>query len=112
MSDRRALLLDEVRKFHQDAQPNQPFIPGVTEIWPSGAVLDDDDRVALVEAALDMRIAAGPAAPQVRVASSPANCTVRKAHLTNSGSSANLLALAALTSPTCWRTGGCAPATR
>lgn len=97
MSDRRALLLDEVRKFHQDAQPNQPFIPGVTEIWPSGALLDAEDRVALVEAALDMRIAAGPLARRFE-SEFARKLHRRKAHLTNSGSSANLLAVGALTS--------------
>lgn len=97
MSDRRALLLDEVRKFHQDVQPNQPFIPGVTEIWPSGALLDAEDRVALVEAALDMRIAAGPLARKFE-SEFARKLRRRKAHLTNSGSSANLLAVSALTS--------------
>ncbi len=58
MSDHRALVLDEVRKYHQEQQ-RDGFVPGVTEIWPSGAVLDAEDRVALVEAALEMRIAAG-----------------------------------------------------
>jgi len=62
MSDQKALVLDEVRKFHQNTQQHRPFVPGVTEIWPSGATLDEQDRVALVEAALDMRIAAGGSA--------------------------------------------------
>ncbi|MEU4380451.1 MULTISPECIES: lipopolysaccharide biosynthesis protein RfbH [Actinomycetes] len=97
MSDRKALLLDEVRKYHQDVQPDRAFEPGVTEIWPSGAMLDADDRVALVEAALDMRIAAGGYA---RTFESRFARTLgrRKAHLVNSGSSANLLAVTALTS--------------
>lgn len=97
MSDRRALLLDEVRKYHQDIQPDRPFVPGVTEIWPSGALLDADDRVALVEAALDMRIAAGPSARRFE-SNFARKLRRRKAHLTNSGSSANLLAVSALTS--------------
>ncbi|MCL7459618.1 lipopolysaccharide biosynthesis protein RfbH [Micromonospora echinofusca] len=97
MSDRKALLLDEVRKYHQDVQPDRAFEPGVTEIWPSGAMLDADDRVALVEAALDMRIAAGSYARtfESRFARKLGR---RKAHLVNSGSSANLLAVTALTS--------------
>lgn len=98
MSDRKALLLDEVRKYHQDIQADAGFVPGVTEIWPSGAVLDADDRVALVEAALDMRIAAGRSAQRFESAFAR-RFNHRKAHLTNSGSSANLLAVSALTSP-------------
>jgi CDP-6-deoxy-D-xylo-4-hexulose-3-dehydrase len=70
----------------------------VTEIWPSGAVLDEDDRVALVEAALDLRIAAGDTARKFESAFAR-RLRRRKAHLTNSGSSANLLAVSALTSP-------------
>ncbi|WP_089107669.1 lipopolysaccharide biosynthesis protein RfbH [Streptomyces hyaluromycini] len=98
MSDRKALVLDEVRKYHADQQSDTGFIPGVTEIWPSGAVLDADDRAALVEAALDLRIAAGQRSRKFesRFAKLLGR---RKAHLTNSGSSANLLALTALTSP-------------
>ena len=71
MSDRKDLVLDSVRKFHREASPAQEFVPGATPIWPSGAVLDEDDRVALVEAALDMRIAAGASARSVRVGLRP-----------------------------------------
>jgi CDP-6-deoxy-D-xylo-4-hexulose-3-dehydrase len=93
----KALILDQVRKYHEDVTDNRPFEPGVTEIWPSGATLNADDRVALVEAALDLRIAAGAASRtfESRFAKVLGR---RKAHLTNSGSSANLLALTALTS--------------
>jgi CDP-6-deoxy-D-xylo-4-hexulose-3-dehydrase len=97
ISDTRTLILEGVRKYHQEAQSG-PFVPGESEIWASGAVLDEDDRLALVSAALDMRIAAG--ALSRRFESSLARTVgVRKAHLTNSGSSANLLAVSALTSP-------------
>ncbi|MFM9593811.1 lipopolysaccharide biosynthesis protein RfbH [Streptomyces scabiei] len=95
--DRKALLLDEVRKYHHEVQPDRPFVPGVTEIWPSGAVLDENDRAALVEAALDMRIAAGISSRRFESAFAR-RMKRRKAHLTNSGSSANLLAVSALTS--------------
>ncbi|MFE5619857.1 lipopolysaccharide biosynthesis protein RfbH [Streptomyces sp. NPDC056524] len=97
MSDHKALVLDEVRKYHLDQQNTDGFVPGVTEIWPSGAVLDADDRVALVEAALDLRIAAGPSSRRFESAFAR-RLRRRKAHLTNSGSSANLLALSAYTS--------------
>lgn len=97
MSEYKALILDEVRKHHQEVQPDGRFVPGVTEIWPSGAVLDEEDRVALVEAALSMRIAAGPSSRKFESAFAR-RCKRRKAHLTNSGSSANLLAVTALTS--------------
>ncbi|MCR8577392.1 lipopolysaccharide biosynthesis protein RfbH [Streptomyces sp. Isolate_219] len=98
MSERPAHILDEVRKYHRDIRSTEEFVPGVTEIWPSGAVLDEEDRVALVEAALDMRIAAGKSSRRFESAFAR-RMQRRKAHLTNSGSSANLLALTALTSP-------------
>ncbi|MEU9092911.1 lipopolysaccharide biosynthesis protein RfbH [Streptomyces sp. NPDC087901] len=98
MSDHRALVLDEVRKYHQEREEGvSGFVPGVTEIWPSGAVLDEEDRVALVEAALEMRIAAGRSSRKFESAFAR-KLKRRKAHLTNSGSSANLLAVSALTS--------------
>ncbi|NLU68538.1 lipopolysaccharide biosynthesis protein RfbH [Streptomyces sp. HNM0574] len=96
-TDHKALVLDETRKYHLEQQSGGGFVPGVTEIWPSGAVLDADDRAALVEAALEMTIAAGSRSQ--RFESRFAKLLKRrKAHLTNSGSSANLLALTALTS--------------
>lgn len=98
MNQHKALILDEVRKYHQDAVEGREFVPGVTEIWPSGAVLDEEDRVALVEAALEMRIAAGRSSRRFE-SQFARRLKRRKAHLTNSGSSANLLALTALTSP-------------
>ncbi|MFE6270206.1 lipopolysaccharide biosynthesis protein RfbH [Streptomyces goshikiensis] len=97
MSDRKDRVLEEVRKYHHEASPAREFIPGVSEIWPSGAVLDETDRTALVEAALEMRIAAGRSSRRFESAFAR-RLGRRKAHLTNSGSSANLLAVSALTS--------------
>jgi CDP-6-deoxy-D-xylo-4-hexulose-3-dehydrase len=96
MRERKEHILDEVRKYHQEAG-DRPFVPGVTPILSSGAVLDEEDRVALVGAALDMRIAAGVAARRFE-REFARFFGLRKAHLTNSGSSANLLAVSALTS--------------
>ncbi|MGW0965789.1 lipopolysaccharide biosynthesis protein RfbH [Streptomyces sp. NPDC002516] len=99
MSDRKDLILEGVRDYHREASPHREFVPGTTEIWPSGAVLDENDRAALVEAALDMRIAAGTSSRKFESAFAR-RLKRRKAHLTNSGSSANLLAVSALTSHT------------
>ncbi|RMB85802.1 lipopolysaccharide biosynthesis protein RfbH [Streptomyces shenzhenensis] len=96
-SPNKERVLDEVRRYHRETAPDREFVPGVTEIWPSGAVLDEADRVALVEAALTMRIAAGPSSKKFESAFAK-RLKRRKAHLTNSGSSANLLAVTALTS--------------
>lgn len=56
MNDRDDLLT-RIRRFH-NSQTEHHFVAGVTEIQSSGACLNDDDRAAVVEAALDMRIAA------------------------------------------------------
>jgi dTDP-4-dehydro-2,6-dideoxy-D-glucose 3-dehydratase len=98
MSMSKELILEEVRKYHQKADRESGFVPGESEIWSTGAVHDEEDRIALVEAALDMRIAAGPSSRKFESAVAK-KLGVRKAHLVNSGSSANLLAISALTSP-------------
>ncbi|MEU5903183.1 lipopolysaccharide biosynthesis protein RfbH [Micromonospora sp. NPDC047527] len=97
MTSLKDLVLEQTRKYHRE-QESTDFVPGVTPILSSGAVLDEDDRAAFVEAALDMRIAAGISARRFESAFA-AYYKLRKAHLVNSGSSANLLALTALTSP-------------
>ncbi|WP_093798285.1 lipopolysaccharide biosynthesis protein RfbH [Streptomyces sp. Wb2n-11] len=97
MSVHKGLVLDETKLFHADLQNHEPFVPGTTEIWPAGAVLDEADRLALVEAALEMRIAAGPSSRKFE-SRFARTLKRRKAHLTNSGSSANLLAMTAFTS--------------
>jgi dTDP-4-dehydro-2,6-dideoxy-D-glucose 3-dehydratase len=94
----RARIRQLVVDYHKETAPDGAFRPGVTSVLPSGAVLDENDRVALVEAALDLRIAAGVYARRFETAFAR-TLGLRKAHLTNSGSSANLLALTALTSP-------------
>ncbi len=90
-------ILELVGEYHRESAAFE-FVPGVTQLLASGAVLDEHDRLALVEAALDLRIAAGVSSRRFeRVFGRYFG--LRKAHLTNSGSSANLVALAALTSP-------------
>ena len=94
----KAAILTQVREYHREKQPSTAFIPGETPILSSGAVLEEDDRAALVGAALDMRIAAGMYSMKFERAFAR-YFGLRKAHLTNSGSSANLLALSALRAP-------------
>jgi CDP-6-deoxy-D-xylo-4-hexulose-3-dehydrase len=96
MNDRDDLLA-RIRGFRKP-QAEHNFTAGVTEIQSSGACLDDDDRVAVAEAALDMRIAAGILAHRFETEFAR-KIGLRKARLTNSGSSANLLAVTALTAP-------------
>ncbi|WP_394427902.1 lipopolysaccharide biosynthesis protein RfbH [Streptomyces sp. SGAir0957] len=97
MGNDKSEILDLVREYHRSTV-SSGFVPGITPVLASGAVLTEDDRVALVEAALDMRIAAGVSSRRLE-RSLAKYFRLRKAHLTNSGSSANLLALSSLTSP-------------
>jgi dTDP-4-dehydro-2,6-dideoxy-D-glucose 3-dehydratase len=98
MDDGKALILEQARKLHRIRNAEKSFIPGVTRILPSGAVIDEDDHAAMVEEVLELRIASGVTALRFERAFAR-TLNLRKAHLTNSGSSANLLALSALTSP-------------
>ncbi|GGT68364.1 MULTISPECIES: lipopolysaccharide biosynthesis protein RfbH [Streptomyces] len=98
MDAEKTHILERVREYHQ-AREQREFVPGVTPVQPSGAALDANDRVALVEAALDLRIAAGPSTQRFE-RDFARYFGLRKAHMTNSGSSANLLALTSLTSHT------------
>jgi CDP-6-deoxy-D-xylo-4-hexulose-3-dehydrase len=90
-------ILELVAEYHREPGESA-FVPGVTQLLASGAALDEYDRMALVEAALDMRIAAGVSSRRFE-REFGRYFGLRKAHLTNSGSSANLVALSALTSP-------------
>lgn len=98
MSDSEEYILELVRKYHREKEQQREFVPGKTLVMPSGATLDEDDRVAMVEAALNMRIAVGSSAIKLE-RQLGRSLHRRKVHLTNSGSSANLLALTALTQP-------------
>jgi CDP-6-deoxy-D-xylo-4-hexulose-3-dehydrase len=75
-----------------------PFLPGETPIPASGKVLDAADLGHLVDASLDGWLTTGRFNDAFEARLS-AFLGVRRALTTNSGSSANLLALSALTSP-------------
>ncbi|MFD0773151.1 lipopolysaccharide biosynthesis protein RfbH [Streptomonospora algeriensis] len=91
-------LLESARDYFRHTHPETAFVPGSTPILSSSAVLDADDCGALVEAALEMRIASGRSARRFE-RELARTVGVRKALAVNSGSSANLLAVSALTSP-------------
>ncbi|WP_084316375.1 lipopolysaccharide biosynthesis protein RfbH [Actinospica robiniae] len=86
------------RELHRLLEFPKQFVPGQTPLLPAGAVLAEEDRVALVAAALDLRIVSGPIAKDFERAYARM-LGVRKSLLVNSGSSANLVAMTSLTSP-------------
>jgi len=98
LKKQRARILDEVRGFARESLVSAPFVPGETPVPVSGKVLDAEDYAYLVDACLDGWLTAGrfTAEFERKLAKFVG---VRGAVFTNSGSSANLLALSALTSP-------------
>ena len=87
-----------------DAKPATAFVPGETYIPPSGKVMDGEDCAALIDASLDMWLTAGRYATEFERALAD-RFGLRDSKLTVSGSAANLLAFATLTS---WKLGGAA----
>ena len=93
----RADIAERVRAFHRANWPAKSFEPGKTHVPVSGKVFDAEEIVALVDSSLDFWLTAGRFADRFE-RDFAAFLGVRYALLTNSGSSSNLLAIAALTS--------------
>jgi len=103
MSDRdaaslRAEILALVREYHDAAFPEKPFLGGVSAVPVSGKVFDADELEHLVDSSLDFWLTTGRYAEQFEK-SFAKQMGMKHALLCNSGSSANLLAMSALTSP-------------
>ncbi len=81
-----------------EAKEAQVFVPGETYIPPTGKVIDSEDLLAVVDASLDMWLTAGRYADEFE-AELPKRFGKKLCKATVSGSAANLLAFAALTSP-------------
>lgn len=93
----RSEILELVRQFHA-SKPGECFTPGTTPVNYAGRVWDEKELVSLVDASLDFWLTTGRYAAQFEK-DFAAFLGVKYCLLTNSGSSANLLALSALTSP-------------
>ncbi len=94
----RDQILNLIPQYHAEAFPAKPFIPGVTPIPVHGATLDAADLHSLISASLDLWLTPGPVSHAFEKSLSTFIGT-RESRFVNSGSSANLLALSALTSP-------------
>ena len=78
---------------------SKPFIPGETNIPVTGKVFGQAELVAATKACLDFWLTSGPYTEQFESRFAKI-VGMRHAFMVNSGSSANLLALSSLTSPT------------
>ncbi len=94
----RDRILDLVSEYHSAAFAPRPFVPGETPVPVSGRVFDDEDMRSLVDSSLDFWLTTGRFAAQFEKQFARW-FGVRTATLVNSGSSADLLAVTALTSP-------------
>ncbi|ADV82297.1 lipopolysaccharide biosynthesis protein RfbH [Terriglobus saanensis] len=102
MTDRaqqlRQQILDLTLEFQAEAFPKREFVPGTSTVPVSGKVIDGNDIAAVVDSALDAWFTTGRWAKDFEKKLARF-FGVRSASLVNSGSSANLVAFAALTSP-------------
>ncbi|MBX7102706.1 MAG: lipopolysaccharide biosynthesis protein RfbH [Gemmataceae bacterium] len=92
-------ILDLVRDYHAARPTPGPFKPGESPVAYAGRVFDDEELVAAVDASLEFWLTAGTHAREFEQ-ELERWFELRSAKLCNSGSSANLLAVSALTSPT------------
>lgn len=84
-------------EYYGEAFPAKPFVPGETPVQVAGRVFDAAEMESLVDSALDFWLTTGRFAEQFEREFAKF-VGVRTSTLVNSGSSANLLAVSALTS--------------
>jgi len=94
----RIEILRLVREYYREAFPAQRFLPGETMVRYAGRVFDTEELLHAVEASLDFWLTAGRYSEEFETSLADF-LDVDTALLVNSGSSANLVALSALTSP-------------
>lgn len=94
----REEVLGKVRHFWRGDHGDRELIPGEHMLQPSGKVVDEDDLVHLVDASMDLWLTTGRFA-KVFEKDFADYMNQKFCLLVNSGSSANLIAFAALTSP-------------
>jgi len=94
----RRQILDLVAEYFAESFPAAEFEPGQSSVSVSGKMIDDADLSSVVDSALDCWFTTGRFAEEFE-RKLARFVGVRCASLVNSGSSANLLAISALTSP-------------
>ena len=97
MSDLRKQISELVVEYFDEQFPQKPFMGGISSIPVSGKVFDHSEIVNLVDASLDFWLTTGRFAHEFEESFAQV-MGVKHAMLCNSGSSANLLAVTALTS--------------
>lgn len=90
-------VLEKIKEFYKDNNFKKQFIQGETYISASGKIVDEQDLSNLVDASLDMWLTSGRYGDEFEKEFS-GFLGVKYSSLVNSGSSANLVAVTALTS--------------
>lgn len=93
----RIEILEKVKEFYKGKNLDKKFIAGETYIPASGKVLDEEDLSSLIDASLDMWLTSGRYGDEFEK-EFPKFIRSKYCSLVNSGSSANLVAVTALTS--------------
>jgi CDP-6-deoxy-D-xylo-4-hexulose-3-dehydrase len=94
----REQILSLVSEYHAEAFPERPFLGGISNVPVSGKVFDQNELKLLVDSSLDFWLTTGRYAEKFEKSFAKV-MGMKHAMLCNSGSSANLLAVSALTSP-------------
>ena len=91
-------IFNKIREYYLLAHKKEGFIPGKSNIPYAGRVYDENELIILTDSALEFWLTPGRFARQFEEGFAKF-LGVKHCLLTNSGSSANLLAISALTSP-------------
>lgn len=97
MNNKRNEILELSKSYFYETMQNKEIIPGVNYIPPSGKILDEEDLANIIDASLDMWLTSGRYGEEFE-REFPKYLNSKYCSLVNSGSSANLVALTALTS--------------
>jgi len=98
MPNIRDEILELVEKYYTEKYTGQPYDPETSQVHYAGRVFDAEELVTLVDASLDFFLTANRYTEEFE-SSFAEYLGTAEALLVNSGSSANLVALTALTSP-------------
>ncbi|MCK5160948.1 MAG: lipopolysaccharide biosynthesis protein RfbH, partial [Candidatus Aureabacteria bacterium] len=94
----RKEIYNKIKKLHGYEKKQRKFVPGKTPVIYAGRVYDEKEIINLVDASLDFWLTSGRYAQEFEKGLEKF-LNVKYCLLTNSGSSANLLAVSSLTSP-------------
>jgi CDP-6-deoxy-D-xylo-4-hexulose-3-dehydrase len=98
VDDLRAQILDLTGAYYRERFQESPFCPGKSPVRYAGRVFDEKELQRLVDSSLDFWLTSGRFSEEFEQELAQF-VGVEYAYLVNSGSSANLVALSALTSP-------------